>query len=142
VKLFVKGKEKLTFALAMGVLSTLVLSITLSPTFDLLVNAQGQNETGMSQEVQQKLVTMAEKIKDLASNAGVNLTLPQGGNLTERLQALVDSDAFSNLTQQLKQQLPELGINASTIQSLQQESGSNFGDLVQKLQNLTSSRGA
>jgi hypothetical protein len=69
------------------------------------------------------------------------VTIPQGGNLTEKLQALADSDAFSNMSQQLKQQLSQLGINATNIQSLQQEAGSDFGDVVKKLQNLTSSRG-
>jgi hypothetical protein len=142
VKLFVKGNEKMTFAIAIGVLSTLALSITLSPTFNLLVKAQGQNETGMSQGVQQQLVEIAEKVKDLASKAGLNVTIPQGGNLTEKLQALSDSDAFKNLSQQLSQQLSNLGINGSNIQSLKQVSGSDFGDLVQKLQNMTSSRGA
>lgn len=133
-----KGNEKLTFAIAIGVLSTLALSITLSPTFNLLVKAQGQNETG----AQQQLVELAAKVKDLASKAGLNVTIPQGGNLTEKLQALSDSAAFSNVSQQLSQQLSQLGINGSNIQSLKQVAGSDFGDLVQKLQNLTSSRGA
>lgn len=137
-----KGNEKLTFALAIGVLSTLALSITLSPTFNLMVKAQGQNETTMSQGIQQELVELSEKVKDLASKTGLNVTIPQGGNLTEKLQALSDSDAFNNLSQQLSQQLSQLGINASNIQSLQQEPGSDFGDVIQKLQNLTSSRGA
>jgi hypothetical protein len=138
----VKGNKNLTFAVAIGVLSTLALSITLSPSFNLLVKAQGQNETGMSADVQKQLVNLSEKVKDLASNAGVNLTIPQGGNLTEQLQTLMDSSAFANLTQQLQQQLPQLGINQTNIQDLQQQAGSNLGDLVQKLQNLTSSRGA
>ena len=137
-----KGNEKLTFALAIGVLSTLALSITLSPTFNLMVKAQGQNETTMSQGIQQELVELSEKVKDLASKAGLNVTIPQGGNLTEKLQALSDSDAFNNLSQQLSQQLLQLGINATNIQSLQQEPGSDFGDVIQKLQNLTSSRSA
>ena len=136
------GNEKLTFALAIGVLSTLALSITLFPTFNLMVKAQGQNETTMSQGIQQELVELSEKVKDLASKAGLNVTIPQGGNLTEKLQALSDSDAFNNLSQQLSQQLSQLGINATNIQSLQQEPGSDFGDVIQKLQNLTSSRGA
>ena len=137
-----KGNEKLTFAIAIGVLSTLALSITLSPNFNLLVKAQGQNETGMSQGAQQELVELAAKVKVLASKAGLNLTIPQGGNLTEKLQTLSESPAFSNVSQQLSQQLSQLGINGSNIQTLKQVAGSDFGDLVQKLQNLTSSRGA
>ena len=139
MKLFLKGNEKLTLAITIGVISTLALSITLSPTFNLLVKAQ--NETGMSQAVQQQLVELSEKVKELASKVGLNVTIPQGGNLTEKLQTLADSDEFSNMSQQLKQQLSQLGINATNIQSLQQEAGSDFGDVVKKLQNLTSSRG-
>lgn len=142
MKLFVKGNEKLTLAMAIGVLSTLALSITLSPAFNLLVKAQGQNETGMSPEAQKQLTDLSEKVKDLASNAGLNLTIPQGGNLTEKLQTLTDSSAFSNLTKQLPQLMSQLGINETNIKDLQQETGSDLGDLVQKLQNLTNSRGA
>ena len=141
MKLFLKGNEKLTIAMAIGVLSTLALSITLSPTFNLLVKAQDQNQTGMSPEAQKQLTDLSEKVKELASNAGINLTIPQGGNLTEKLQALMDSSAFANLAQQLPQ-LSQLGINETNIKQLQQQTGSDLGDLVQKLQNLTSSRGA
>jgi hypothetical protein len=141
VELFVKGNKKLTFAVAIGVISALALSITLSPTFNLLVKAQGQNETGMSSEAQKQLTDLSEKVKELASNAGINLTIPQGGNLTEKLQALMDSSEFANLTQQLPQ-LSQLGINETNVKELQQQTGSDLGDLVQKLQNLTSSRGA
>jgi len=141
VELFVKGNKKLTFAVAIGVISALALSITLSPTFNLLVKAQGQNETSSgSQEVQQKLTELSEKVRDLGANSGINLTLTQGGNLTEKLQTLMDSDAFSNLSQQLPQ-LSQLGINETNIKNLQQEAGSDLAGLVQKLQNLTNSRG-
>jgi hypothetical protein len=136
VKLFVKGNEKLTFAIAIGILSTLALSITLAPTFNMLAKAQNQ-----SQGVQQQLVELSEKFKDLGSKAGLNLTIAQGGNLTEKLQALSDSPAFSKLSQEISQQLSQLGINATNIKTLKLVAGSDFGDLVQKLQNLTSSRG-
>ncbi|MGH9986904.1 MAG: hypothetical protein ACRD8W_23415 [Nitrososphaeraceae archaeon] len=142
MKLFVKGNKKLTFAMAIGVLSILAISITLSPTFNLLVKAQGQNETGMSPEAQKQITELSEKVKDLASSAGLNLTIPQGGNLTEKLQTLTDSSAFSNLTKQLPQLLSQLGINETSFKDLKQETGSDMGDLVQKLQNLTNSRGA
>jgi hypothetical protein len=137
VKLFLKGNEKLIFTVAVSVFSTLVLSIGLSP---LMVKAQ--NETGMSETVQQQLIDLSAKVKELASNAGLNLTIPQDANLTEALQTISNSDALNNLSQQLSQELSQLGINGSVIQSLQQESGADFGSLVQKLQNLTSNRGA
>ena len=136
MKLFLKGNEKLTFAIAIGILSTLTLSITLAPTFNMLAKAQNQ-----SQGVQQQLVELSEKVKDLGSKAGLNLSIAQGGNLTEKLQALSDSPAFGKLKQELSQQLSQLGINATNLKTLKLVTGSDFGDLVQKLQNLSSSRG-
>ena len=137
MKLFVKGNEKLTFAITIGILSTLALSITLAPTFNMLAKAQNQ-----SQGVQQQLVELAAKVKALGSKAGLNLTIAQGGNLTEKLQALSDSPAFSKLSQEISQQLSQLGINATNIKTLKLVAGSDFGDLVQKLQTLNGSRGA
>lgn len=142
MKLFLKGNEKLTLTLAVGILSALALSTAISPTFNLLVKAQVQNQTGASQGVQQQLTEIAQKIRDLATNAGLNVTIPQGGNLSAKLQELADSAPFTKLSEQLSQQLSQLGINGSNIQSLKQEAGSDFSGLVQKLQNLTSSRGA
>ena len=110
--------------MAIGVLSILALSITLSPTLNLFVKAQ--NETGMSPEAQKQLTELSEKVKDLASNAGLNLTIPQGGNLTEKLQTLTDSSAFSNLTKQLPQLLSQLGINETSFKDLQQETVVDF----------------
>jgi predicted metalloenzyme YecM len=133
-----KRNGKLTLPIVLGIISVLALSVWLSPVLNMAVKAQGRNVT---EGVQKDLTEITEKIRDLASNTGVNLTLPQGGNLSERLQTLVDSAPFKNLSQQLSQQLSQLGINGSNIQSLQQESETDFSDLVEKLQNLTSSRG-
>jgi hypothetical protein len=94
----------------------------------------------MSQGVQEKLDQLAQKFRGLVNSSGANLSLPQGGNLTER-HTLVDSPQFKNLSQQLSQQLTQLGLNGSEIQSLKQQADSDLGGLVQKLQNLTSSRG-
>ena len=133
-----KKNGKLTLPILLGVISLLALSLSLSPVLNSAVKAQGRNVT---EGVQKDLTDITEKIRDLASNAGVNLSLPQGGNLSERLQALEDSAPFKNLSQQLSQQLSQLGINGSNIQNLQQESGADFSGLVEKLQNLTNSRG-
>ena len=143
MKLLVKGNEKLSLAAAVAVLSILALSISFSPTFNLLVKAQGENQTSsaMAQEVQQKLTALAEKVRELGTGAGVNLSLPQGGNLTDQLRTLMESPSFSNLTEQLPQELSKLGLNGTNIKDLQEESGASLAGLVQKLQNLTSSRG-
>jgi hypothetical protein len=141
VKLFVKGNEQLTLTVAVGLLSILTLSISFFHTFDLMVKAQGQNQTSsaMSQETQQKLTALAEKFKELVTDAGANFTVPQGGNLTEKLSTLNASGPFSNLSQMLPQ-LSEQGLNVSGL-NLREEVGSDLAGLVQKLQNLTSSRG-
>lgn len=138
--LSMKRNEKLTLPIVLGVISLLALSVSLSPILNSAVKAQGQNQS--SQGVQEQLDQLAQKFRGLVNNSGANLSLPQGGNLSERLQALVDSAQFKNLSQQLSEQLSQLGINGSNLQSLKQEgAGPDFSGLVQKLQNLTSSRG-
>jgi hypothetical protein len=136
-----KRNEKLTLTAAVGLLSILTLSISFSPTFDLMLKAQGQNQTSseMSQEAQQKLTALAGKFKELVTGAGANFTLSQGGNLTEKLSTLNASGPFSNLSQMLPQ-LSEQGLNVSGL-NLKEEVGSDLAGLVQKLQNLTGSRG-
>jgi L-lactate utilization protein LutC len=139
-----KRNGKLALPIVLGVIAVLGLSMSLSPILNLAVKAQGQNQSSspeMSQQVQQKLDELAQKFRGVVNSSGANLSLPQGGNLSERLQTLVDSAQFQNLSQQLSQQLSQLGINRSNIQNLQEEAGSDFSDLAQKLQNLTSSRG-
>ncbi|MGH9976674.1 MAG: hypothetical protein ACRD8Z_12700 [Nitrososphaeraceae archaeon] len=138
-----KRSGKLTLPIVLGMISLLTLSVLWSPSLNSAVKAQGQDQTSpeMSQQVQQKLDELAQKFRGLVNSSGANLSLPQGGNLSERLQALVDSPQFKNLSQQLSEQLSQLGINGSNIKNLQQEGGADFSGLVQKLQNLTSSRG-
>ena len=137
-----KRNGKLTLPIVLGVISLLALSMSISPILNLVVKAQGQNQTSseMSQEVQQKLGGLAQKFRDLVTNSGANLSFPQGGNLTEQVNTLRESAVFSNLSQQLPQ-LSGLGVNETTINNLAEEKGSDLAGLVQKLQNLTSSRG-
>ena len=140
--LSLKRSRKLTLPIVLGVISLLTLSLSFSPISNMAVKAQGQNQsTEKSQGVQQEVKELAQKFRELVNGSGANLSLPQGGNLSEQLQTLADSAQFKNLTQQLSQQLSQLGINGSNIQNLQQEGGADFSGLVQKLQNLTSSRG-
>ena len=135
-----KRSGKLTLPIVLGVISLLASSLIFSPTLNSAVKAQGQNQS--SQGVQEQLDQLAQKFRGLVNSSGANLSLPQGGNLSESLQGLMDSAQFKNLSQQLSQQLSQLGINGSNLQSLKQEgAGPDFSGLVQKLQNLTSSRG-
>jgi ATP-dependent exoDNAse (exonuclease V) beta subunit len=143
VKLFLEKNKKLTVASALAMVSILALSVFVSPTFNLPVKAQGEKQASpaMAQEVQQKLTALAQRVRELGNSTGLNLTLPQGGNLTEQLSTLMQSASFSNLTKQLPQELSKLGLNLTNIKELQQEQGATLQGLIQKLQNLTSSRG-
>ena len=130
---------KLELPIILGVISLLASTLIFSPILNSAVKAQGQNQ--LSQGVQEKLDQLAQKFRELVNSSGANLSLPQGGNLSESLQGFMDSAEFQNLSQQLSQGLSQLGINGSNIQSLQQESETDFSDLVERLQNLTNSRG-
>lgn len=123
--------------------SLLALSIFISPTFNLPAKAQDQNQTSQAtgQEAMQKLKALAEKVRQLGTGAGFNGTLPQGGDLANRLSTLNQSGALTNLREQLPQALSQLGINVTNIKELQQEKGGNLQSLIQKLQNMTTSRG-
>lgn len=135
--------NKLTIASAMAMVSILALSIFISPTFILPAKAQDQNQTSQAtgQEAMQKLRALAEKVRQLATSAGFNGTLPQGGDLANKLSALNQSGALTNLREQLPQALSQLGINVTNIKDLKQEQGGNLQSLIQKLQNMTTSRG-
>ena len=138
-----KTKEKITFAYGLALFSILVLSILSSPIFRLVAEAQDGNQTSSTtaQEAQQKLSALAQRIKGLVASAGVNISLAQGDNLADQLRNLNESSQFKNLTQQLSQEISNLGLNGSNISNLKQESNASLEGLVDKLQNLTSSRG-
>jgi hypothetical protein len=137
-----KRNEKITFASGLALFSILVLSILSSPIFRLVAAQDGnQTSSATSQEVQQKLSALAQRIKELAAGSGINISLAQGDNLADKLRTLNESSQFKNLTQQLSQELPKLGLNGTNIRNLAQESDASLEGLVEKLQNLTSSRG-
>ena len=138
-----KRNEKITFASGLALFSILVLSILSSPIFRLVAEAQDGNQTSSAtaQEAQQKLSALAQRIKGLVASAGVNISLAQGDNLADQLRTLNESSQFKNLTQQLSQEISNLGLNGTNIRDLPQESNASLQGLVDKLQNLTSSRG-
>ena len=143
MKLFVKRNEKTTFAFGLALLSILALSILSLPIFNLVAEAQDGNQTSSAtaHEVEQKLSTLAQRTKELAASAGINISLAQGDNLADQLSTLNESSQFKNLTQQLSQEISNLGLNGTNIRNLAQESDASLEGLVEKLQNLTSSRG-
>ncbi|MFZ0567428.1 MAG: hypothetical protein WAM22_05460 [Nitrososphaeraceae archaeon] len=108
-----------------------------------MAEAQDGNQasSATAQEVQQKLSTLAQRIKEVAANAGINVSLAQGDNLADQLRTLNESSQFKNLTQQLSQEISNLGLNGTNIRNLAQQPDASLEGLVEKLQNLTSSRG-
>ena len=138
-----KRNESITFASGLALFSILVLSTLSSPIFRPVAEAQDGNQTSSAtaQEAQQKLSALAQRIKELAGSAGINISLPQGNNLADQLRTLNESSQFKNLTQQLSQEISNLGLNGTNIRNLPQESNASLEGLVQKLQNLTSARG-
>ena len=139
-----KRKEKITFASGLTLFSILVLSILSSPIFRLVAEAQDGNQTSSATalEAQQKLSALAQRIKELVASSGINISLAQGDNLADQLRTLNESSQFKNLTQQLSQGISSLGLNGTDIRNLKQQSNASLEGLVDKLQNLTSSRGA
>jgi hypothetical protein len=144
VKLFVIRNEMTTFVSGLALFSVLALLILSSPVFPLVAQAQNENQTSSSsaQEVQQKLSALAQRIKALSMGSGVNISLAQGDNLADQLQTLNESSPFRNLTQKLSQEISNLGVNGSNIRDLVQESDASLEGLIEKLENLTSSREA
>ena len=138
-----KRNEMITFASGLALFSILVLSILSSPIFRLVAEAQDGNQTSSAtaQEAQQKLSALAQRIKELVASAGINISLAQGDNLADQLRTLNESSQFKNLTQQLSQEISNLGLNGTNIRNLAQQPDASLEGLVEKLQNLTSSRG-
>jgi hypothetical protein len=142
VKLFVKRNEKMLLAFGLALLSILALSIVSSPIFKLVAEAQDGNQTSsaQAQEAQQKLSALAQRIRELVSASGINISLAQGDNLADQLRTLNESSPFRNLTQQLSQEISNLNLNETNIRNMAQESDASLEGLIEKLENLTSSR--
>ena len=129
-----KNEIKLVL-IGVGLLSA--LAVFLSPTTNIVVYAQSENRTSaLSPEAQEKLTSLADRFRQVVRDSGVNITLPQDGNLTNRVSSLVDSGAFKALSDRFTQVSQELGINTTNVAQLKQEAGSNLTKLVQKLQDI------
>lgn len=129
-------KGNTTLILVAGLTMIFVLAISIS-SLNLPVKAQGQNQTSpqQSQEVQNKLGALTQKFREMVTKSGVNITLPQSGNLADHLRNLTQSSGFKTLSQLLPQ-LSDLGINETSIKTLQ-NGNNNLPGLVQKLSVLT-----
>ena len=124
------NQSKLILA-AIGVF--VALSLFVFPSTSMIAYSQSENQTGKEQ-AQEKRLELSQKFNQILNDSGVNLTLPQGGNLI-KLQKLKDSAAFKELSDKFSQTVQELGQGNKT-QELKQEAGADLGKLIQKLQSL------
>ena len=116
---------------AIGVFVT--LSLFAFPSTSMIAYSQSENQTAKEQ-AQEKLFELSQKFNQILNDSGVNLTLPQGGDLI-KLQKLKDSGAFKELSDKFSQAVQELG-QGSKAEELKQQAGSDLGKLMQKLQSL------
>ncbi|MGB8574672.1 MAG: hypothetical protein WCD19_09500 [Nitrososphaeraceae archaeon] len=125
------NQSKLILA-AIGVF--VALSLFVFPSTNMIAYSQSENKTEGKEQAQEKLFELSQKFNQILNDSGVNLTLPQGGDLI-KLQKLKDSAAFKELSDKFSQAVQELGQGNKT-QELKQEAGADLGKLIQKLQSL------
>lgn len=109
------------------------LSLFAFPSTSMIAYSQSENQTAKEQ-AQEKLFELSQKFNQILNDSGVNLTLPQGGDLI-KLQKLKDSGAFKELSDKFSQAVQDLGQGNKT-EELKQQAGSDLGKLIQKLQSL------
>jgi predicted HNH restriction endonuclease len=129
-------KQSKLILTAIGVFVT--LSLFVFPSTNMIAYSQSENQTGKEQ-AQEKLFELSQKFNQLLNDSGVNLTLPQGGDVSSKVQELKDSAAFKELSEKFSQAVQELGQGNRTGE-LKQEAGADLNKLIQKLQDLKENR--
>jgi hypothetical protein len=112
-----------------------ILSLLVFPSTNMIAYSQSGNNTQGKDQAEQKLFELAQKFNKLLKDSNVNLTLPENGNLSSKLQELKNSDAFKSLSEKFSQAVQELGQGNKT-EELKQRAGANLSGLFQKLQDL------
>jgi hypothetical protein len=130
------NQSKLILA-AIGVFVT--LSLLVFPSTNMIAYSQSGNQTEGKEQAEEKLFELIQKFKQIRNDSGVNLTLPQGGELSSKLQELKDSAAYKELSEKFSQAVQELGQGNRTGE-LKQEAGADLNKLIQKLQDLKNNR--
>lgn len=125
--------ERKLILIAIGAFAT--LSLFVFPSTNMMAYSQSENKTQGNEQAQEKLFELAQKFNKILKDSNVNLTLPQNGDLSAKLQELKDSGAFKELSEKFSQAVQELGQGNKT-QELKQEAGADLGKLIQKLQDL------
>jgi hypothetical protein len=111
------------------------LSLLVFPSTNMIAYSQAGNKTQVNDQADQKLFELAQKFNTMLKDSKVNLTLPQGEELSSKLQALAKSDAFKSLSDKFSQTVQQLGQGNKT-EVLKQQAGANLSKLVQKLEQL------
>ena len=111
------------------------LSLLVFPSTNMIAYSQAGNKTQVNDQADQKLFELAQKFNTMLKDSKVNLTLPQGEELSSKLQALAKSDAFRSLSDKFSQTVQQLGQGNKT-EVLKQQAGANLSKLVQKLEQL------
>ena len=125
--------EKKLILIAIGAFVT--LSLLVFPSTNMIAYSQSENQTEGKEQAQEKLFELAQKFNKILKDSNVNLTLPQNGDLSSKLQELKDSGAFKELSEKFSQAVQELGQGNKT-EELKQEAGADLSTLMQKLQSL------
>ena len=111
------------------------LSLLVFPSTNMIAYSQSGNQTQGNDQAQQKLFELTQKFNKILKDSNVNLTLPQGEELSSKLQELAKSDAFKSLSENFSQAVQDLGQGNKT-EELKQQAGANLSKLILKLQDL------
>jgi hypothetical protein len=130
-------KQSKLILTAIGVFVT--LSLFVFPSTNMIAYSQSENQTEGKEQAQEKLFELSQKFNQLLNDSGVNLTLPQGGDVSSKVQELKDSAAFKELSEKFSQAVQDLGQGNRTGE-LKQEAGADLNKLIQKLQDLKENR--
>ena len=125
--------ERRLILIAIGAFVT--LSLLVFPSTNMIAYSQSENKTQGKEQAQEKLFELTQKFNKILKDSNVNLTLPQGEELSSKLQELAKSAAFKSLSEKFSQAVQDLGQGNKT-EVLKQQAGANLSKLVQKLENL------
>ena len=114
------------------------LSLLVFPSTNMVAYSQAENKTQVKDQAEAKLFELAQKFNTMLKDSKVNLTIPQDGNISSKLQELKNSAAFKSLSDKFSQAVQQLGQGNKTEQ-LKERAGANLTGLFQKLQDLKNS---
>ena len=114
------------------------LSLLVFPSTNMIAYSQSGNKTQGNDQAEQKLFELAQKFNTILKDSKVNLTLPQNGDVSSKLQELKNSAAFKTLSDKFSQAVQQLGQGNKTAE-LKERAGANLTGLFQKLQDLKNS---